>query len=86
VTGRPRRAADFDMSLAARAAMLNGATQFALTKLDVLYPECAGSGSFGDLPAEARKFVSNIEDALGIPAAVIGTGPDVKDVIDRRAA
>ena len=86
VTGRPRRAADFDMSLAARAAMLNGATQFALTKLDVLYPECAGGRSFGDLPAEAKKFVSSIEDALGIPAAVIGTGPNVKDVIDRRAA
>ncbi len=84
VTGRPRRAADFDASLAARAAMLNGATQFALTKLDARYPECAGKRSFDSLPDNAKRFVAGIEDALGIHAAVIGTGPDIHDVIDRR--
>ena len=84
VTGRPRRAADFDASMAARAAMLNGATQFALTKLDVRYPECAGKHSFDDLSDDAKRFVSGIEDALGIPASIIGTGPGVGDIIDRR--
>lgn len=86
VTGRPRVAAEFDPSLAARAAMLNGATQFALTKLDVIYPKCAGSRSFDDLAGDARKFVLDIEDALGIPASIIGTGPNVSDIIDRRAS
>lgn len=84
VTGRPRRAAEFDMSLAARAAMINGATQFAITKLDVVYPECAGKRSFDDLSENAKKYVSDIEDALGIPASIIGTGPNVDDIIDRR--
>ena len=85
VTGRPRRAADFDLSLAARAAMLNGATQFALTKLDVRYPKCAGKQSFDDLPDDAKKFIQDIEEALGIPASIIGTGSNVDDIIDRRS-
>lgn len=84
VTGRPRRAADFDLSLAARAAMLNGATQFALTKIDVRYPKCAGKQSFDDLTDDAKKFILDIEEALGIPASIIGTGPSVNDIIDRR--
>ena len=33
VTGRPRRAAEFDFNLARRAVMLNSATQIAITKL-----------------------------------------------------
>lgn len=84
VTGRPRRAAEFDMSLAARAAMINGATQFAITKLDIVYPECAGKRSFDDLSENAKKYVSDIEEALGIPASILGTGPNVDDIIDRR--
>lgn len=46
VTGRPRRAAPFDFKLAKRAVMLNGATQIAVTKLDIVYPECKGVQSF----------------------------------------
>jgi len=84
VTGRPRRAADFDMSLAARAAMLNGATQAAVTKMDVRFPRCAHKTEFGDMPDDAKKFILDIEDALGIPVSIIGTGPYVDDIIDRR--
>src|SRR5438132_12994878 len=36
VTGRERRAGPFDFKLAKRAVQLNGATQSAMTKLDVL--------------------------------------------------
>ena len=39
VTGRQRRAADFDFDLARRAIMLNGATQISITKLDVLFTD-----------------------------------------------
>src|SRR5207245_5385872 len=45
VTGRERRAAPFDFHLAKRAVQLNGATQIALTKLDVLYPAIKGATS-----------------------------------------
>ena len=84
VTGRQRRAADFDFSLASRAIMLNGATQISLTKLDVLFPECAGMTSFDDLSENAKEFVKNIEEKLSVPVTIIGTGPAISDVIDRR--
>jgi len=84
VTGRPRRAAEFDFPLAQRAVMLNSATQIAITKLDVRFPECAGVKSFNDLNDDAKSFIKNIEDKLEVPVTLIGTGPLLDDVIDIR--
>jgi adenylosuccinate synthase len=84
VTGRQRRAAPFNYGLAKRAAMINGATQLAVTKFDVLYPETAGSSSYGDVPPKARKFIETIEERVGLPVTLIGTGPSVEEIIDRR--
>jgi len=84
VTGRQRRAADFDFELAKRAILLNSATQIALTKLDVVFPECAHMQSFSDLSSPAKYFIKNTEDQLKVPVTLIGTGPDVNDIIDRR--
>ena len=85
VTGRPRRAAEFDFDLAQRAVMLNSATQLAITKLDVRFPECAGVKSFNDLTSEAKSFIKNIEEKLQVPVTLIGTGPLVDDTIDVRS-
>lgn len=84
VTGRQRRAADFDFELARRAIMLNSATQISITKLDVLYPECAGKTSFDEISEDAKSFIKNIEEKLKTPVTIIGTGPAINDVIDRR--
>jgi adenylosuccinate synthase len=84
VTGRQRRAAPFNYGLAKRAAMINGATQLAVTKFDVLYPETAGSSSYGDVPPKARKFIETIEERVGLPVTLIGTGRSVEEIIDRR--
>ena len=84
VTGRPRRAAEFDFELAQRAIMLNSATQLSITKLDVRFPECAGIKSESELSTEAKSFIKNIEDKLKIPVTLIGTGPFVNDIIDVR--
>ena len=84
VTGRQRRAANFDFNLARRAIMLNSATQICITKLDVLFPDCANKNSFDDLSKDAKAFIKNIEDELHTPVTIIGTGPDTIDVIDRR--
>jgi len=84
VTGRPRRAAEFDFELAQRAIMLSSATQLAITKLDVRFPECAGVKSFSDLSDEAKSFIKNIEDKLQVRVMLIGTGPLVDDIIDIR--
>ncbi|MDH3191497.1 MAG: adenylosuccinate synthetase [Nitrosopumilus sp.] len=84
VTGRQRRTADFDFDLAKRAIMLNSATQIAITKLDVIFPDCAGMTSYDDLPEEGKSFIKNIEQKLSTPVTIIGTGPNINDVIDRR--
>jgi adenylosuccinate synthase len=84
VTGRQRRAAEFDFDLAKRAIMLNSATQISITKLDVLFPECAGKTSFEEISDEAKSFIKNIEEKLKTPVTIIGTGPEINDVIDRR--
>jgi len=84
VTGRQRRAADFDFELARRAIMLNSASQISITKLDVLFPECAGKTSFAEISDDAKSFIKNIEDKLNTPVTIIGTGPAINDVIDRR--
>jgi adenylosuccinate synthase len=84
VTGRQRRAAPFNFDLAKRAAMLNGATQLAVTKMDILYPDCKGTDNFSDLDPEAVAFIEKIEEEIGLPVTLIGTGPGVKEIIDRR--
>ena len=83
-TGRDRRSAPFSFELATRAAMVNGATQLGVTKLDCLYPECKGLREFGQLPSEAKRFIEKIEDETKVPVSLIGTGADAQDLIDRR--
>ena len=84
VTGRLRRAAEFDFDLASRAIMLSSANQISITKLDVRFPNCAGAQSIDELNAEAKSFIKNIEEKLGVPVTLIGTGAGVNDVIDLR--
>lgn len=84
VTGRPRRASPFNIELAKRAVMLNGATQAAVTKIDVLFPECKGATSYNRLSKDAKAFVENIEKEIRIPVTLIGTGPDALEMVDRR--
>jgi len=84
VTGRQRRSSPFDMDLAKKAIRINSATQLAVTKLDVLYPQSAGVREYAKLPAEAKKFIENIEGETGLKVTLIGTGPELYDVVDRR--
>ena len=84
VTGRQRRAAPFNFELAKKAAMINGATQIAVTKLDILYPDCKGLTRFEELSPDARRFVKRIEDELHLPVTLIGTGPSLEEIVDRR--
>jgi adenylosuccinate synthase len=70
--------------LAKKTARINGATQAALTKLDVLFPTCRGAKKYSDLPAEAKGFIREVEARTGVPVALIGTGPEALDIVDRR--
>ncbi|MCS7365248.1 MAG: adenylosuccinate synthetase [archaeon GB-1867-035] len=84
VTGRRRRVAPFNFQLAKRAIMINSATQIALTKLDIVYPECKGARSYNELSPKAKKFIEEIESKLKVPVTLIGTGEEVHDIIDLR--
>ena len=84
VTGRRRRAAEFDFELAKRGVMLSSANQISITKLDVRFPNCAGITSYNQLEEDAKSFIKNIEEELGVKVTLIGTGPSINDVIDLR--
>ncbi len=83
-TGRERRSAPFDFSLARRVAKIHGATEAAVTKLDILYPDCKNATTYDALPNEAREFIATIEKTTSIPVTIVGTGPGALDIVDRR--
>ncbi len=124
-TGRPRRTGWFDGVAARYAVRLNGVTQIAITKLDVLdtldeIPVCIGyrldghplgappasAGAYArvepvyeilpgwqadtsavtrydELPAQARSYVERIEEIVGAPITMVGTGPARHQVLRR---
>ena len=83
VTGRPRRVAPFSTELARRAVRANTATDIAITKLDKVFPETRCAKTWEKLPRRARQWVEMIEESVGAPVSVIGTGEEVGCTIDR---
>ncbi len=87
VTGRPRRLGTWTedvYNLSRMTARMNGATQIGITKIDTLYPDNTGIRKYNKLTPEARRFIEKLEDELQRPVTLIGTGPDVHDIVDRR--
>ena len=84
VTGRQTRAAPFNFELAKKACIINSATQIALTKLDILYPQTAGISDFSKLDNQSSQFIKKIEEETGVPVTLIGTGANENHIIDRR--
>jgi adenylosuccinate synthase len=42
-----------------------------------------GISRFGDLPAEAKRYVEKLEEVSGVPAAIVSTGSERGDTILR---
>ncbi|MDW0270035.1 MAG: adenylosuccinate synthetase [Nitrososphaeraceae archaeon] len=84
VTGRQRRASPFNLELAKKSIKINSATQLAVTKLDVVFPECAGLTEYSKLTSKPKQFIENIEANLGVKVVLIGTGAEINQIIDRR--
>jgi len=124
-TGRPRRCGWLDLVSLRYAVRVNGLTEMAITKLDILsrletvqvcvayeldgqriedfptdftilarcqpiYETLDGWGTditqaqaFGDLPSQARQYVTQLEELLGIPASCISVGPGREQTIRR---
>lgn len=86
VTGRLRRAAPFDFYLARKAVRINGATDIAITKMDVLFPQLTGATSMEELEKvpDAITFIQKIEEETGVPVTFISTGPEAEALIIRK--
>ncbi len=85
VTGRPRRTnPGLIWDEIKLAADINSANYLAVTKLDVKFPACAHARKYAELPAEAKKFIEEIEGKTGVKVGLIGTGAEAEDIIDRR--
>jgi adenylosuccinate synthase len=85
VTGRPRRTnPELIWDEIKLAAEINSANYLAVTKLDVKFPACAHVRKYAGLPAEAKKFIEEIESRTGVKVGLVGTGAEAEDLIDRR--
>ena len=82
VTGRPRRAAEFDYELAKKACELNGATQIAITKLDILFPSIKGKKNKMDIPKEVMNFITQIKAYNKVKVKYLSTGTSSDKLIE----
>ncbi len=82
VTGRPRRAAPFDYELARKACRLNGATQLALTKMDIVFPELEGAVHIDQISERAWDFIKKVEQETGVKVVFVSTGPGSTELIE----
>ncbi len=85
VSGTQRRVGEFDWSMLARAAELNGATEIALTFADYIAASNKNARRYDQLTPSTIDFVEEIERVAGVPVTLIGTGFDLRSLIDRRA-
>jgi adenylosuccinate synthase len=84
VTGRPRRIGWWDPKMAAYSAMINGATQVAITGLDKLDPNVKGVQEYDDLSTKVKKFLREAEEGVGVPFTLLSTGPELAEIVDLR--
>jgi len=84
VTGRRRRIGWWDGKLARYSAMVNGATQVAITGIDKLDKECYGVTEWEKLTPKAKEFIERVEDEVKVPVTLISTGPELHQIIDLR--
>lgn len=74
VTNKVRRVAHWDDAIVARSVMLNRPTRIALTFLDYLFPEARGIANWNDLSDEAKCFLDQLGEQVGVQIAFAGTG------------
>lgn len=87
VSGKKRRIGEFDWEQARRSAILNGATDIALTFADYIDASNKSVAEYDMLTAETKTFVQDVERVTGARVTWITKdfGPDAI-VIDRRGS
>ncbi len=84
-TRRQRRIGEFEWALLQRAALLNGATDIALTFTDYISKENVKAKRFEQLTQETITFIQEVERVAGAPVSLISTGFNSRSIIDRRS-
>ncbi len=80
VTKRLRRVFTFSKTQLREAVVVNGATKIALNFANYIDWSCFGINDYDALPNKVKSFILDIEDMVGIPVTVVGTGPKVNHV------
>ena len=83
-TKRQRRVGEFEWPLLHRSAVLNGATDIALTFTDYINKDNVKARRFEQLTLETKNFIQEVERVANAPVSLISTGFNLKSVIDRR--
>lgn len=84
VSGNPRRVAEFDWEQLRRSAVLNGATDIALSFSDYINLENRLARRFDQLTDETKTFIAEVERVANAPVSLISTRFERFGVIDRR--
>jgi adenylosuccinate synthase len=84
VSRKPRRIGEFDWEQLRRSAVLNGATDVALTSVDYLAATNQNARQFDQLTTETRAFIAGVERVANAPVSLISTRFHARAVIDRR--
>ncbi len=79
VTGRLRRVFTESMVGLQDAVDTCGVTRLAVTFIEYVNWEDRGCRDFLKLSAKSRAYLERLEDNLGVPVLMVGTGPDHKD-------
>lgn len=82
VTKRIRRVFSFSFEQLKQAVLVNGATKIALNFANYIDWSCYASSSKDSLTPKIKEFINKIEEKVGIPVALVGTGPQYDHVID----
>lgn len=84
-TRKQRRIGEFEWGLLHRAALLNGATDIALTFTDYINKENVKAKRFEQLTQDTINFIQEVERVAGAPVSLISTGFNSRSIIDRRS-
>ena len=84
-TGRERRIGEFDWNLLRKASLLNRPTDIALTFTDYLEANNSSAKRFEQLAVDTINFIEEIERVSEARVSLIGTGFNLRSIIDRRS-
>lgn len=81
VTKRLRRVFTFSDSQLREAALVNGATRIALNFANYVDYSVTGVNEYNKLTPKVKDFIRRVEDVTKLPVTIIGTGPQVNQVV-----